>query len=82
MPPKIYFATAVDDHTLLIEFDNRARKLYDASPLLEKATFLPLRNFAFFKNVQVVPGGCAIFWNDDIDLSEHELWTNGRSVDN
>ena len=46
--PKINSAKAIDDHTLLIEFDNFAKKIYDIRPLLEKEMFSPLRNFAFF----------------------------------
>ena len=80
--PKINSAKAIDDHTLLIEFDNSATKVYDVRPLLEKEMFFPLKNFVFFKNVQVDTGGYAVFWNDEIDLSEYELWTHGKTVDN
>jgi len=79
--PKIRSAKAIDDHTLLIEFDNSAKKTYDITPLLEKEMFLPLMNAAFFKNVQVDKGGYAVFWNEDIDLSEFELWTHGKLVE-
>lgn len=80
--PKINSAKAIDGHTLLIEFENSSKKLYDIHPLLEKQMFYPLTNFAFFKNVQVDTGGYAVFWNEDIDLSECELWTKGQTVDN
>jgi len=80
--PKINSAKAIDDHTLLIEFDNFAKKIYDIRPLLEKEMFSPLRNFAFFRNVKVDSGGYAIFWNEDIDLSEYELWTHGKAINN
>jgi hypothetical protein len=39
--------------------------------------FSPLRQPAFFKNFKVEPGGYAIVWNEEIDLSEYELWKNG-----
>jgi len=29
-----------------------------------------------------MPGGDGISWNDDIDLSEYELWTNGEPITN
>jgi hypothetical protein len=35
---------------------------------------------AFFKNVKVEQGGYAVSWNDDIDISEYELWCNGSVV--
>ena len=80
--PKINSARAINDYTLLVEFDNTERKIYDITPLLEKEMFLPLKNRAFFQNVQVEKGGYAVFWNEDIDLSEYELWTGGKTVDN
>jgi len=30
-----------------------------------------------FRALHVDAGGYGISWNDDIDLSEYELWTNG-----
>jgi hypothetical protein len=80
--PKINSAKAIDNHTLLIEFDNAAKKVYDITPLWEKEMFSPLKNFALFRNVQVEKSGYAVFWNEDIDLSEYELWTHGKLIDN
>ncbi|MGI8883889.1 MAG: DUF2442 domain-containing protein [Pyrinomonadaceae bacterium] len=80
--PKINSAKAINDHTLLIEFDNAEKKVYDITPLLEKAMFALLKNPAFFRNVQVDKGGYAVFWNEDIDLSEYELWTHGKLIEN
>ena len=42
--------------------------------------FEVLKNDAFFKSVQADSGGYGISWNDDADLSEYELWTNGVEV--
>ncbi len=39
--------------------------------------FAPLRQPAFFRNFQVERVGYGIVWNEDIDLSEYELWQNG-----
>ena len=41
--------------------------------------FAALKDPVLFRNVQVDPFGYGIFWNDDIDLSESELWLNGIS---
>ncbi len=78
--PKVKSAKALDGHTLLIEFDNNEKKLYDVGPLLSKEMFAPLRDFSLFRNVQVDPHGYAVFWNDEIDLSEFELWQNGVQI--
>ncbi len=78
--PKIKSARAIDNHTLLVEFDNSQKKKYDIRPLLNKEMFSLLKNQAFFKAVQVDAGGYAVVWNSDIDISEHELWTHGEDL--
>jgi hypothetical protein len=42
--------------------------------------FSPLKNPAFFKNFTIEPDGYGLVWNEDIDLSEYELWQNGISL--
>jgi Protein of unknown function (DUF2442) len=79
-PPKIIAAQAIDDLTLIVEFSNQDRKQYSVVDLLDKPMFAPLRNPGFFRNFQVDEGGYAIVWNDEIDLSEYELWQNGTDV--
>jgi len=78
--PKIETAKTIDEHTLLIEFDNKQKKKYDITPLLKKDIFTPLKNLTLFKSVQVEQGGYAIVWTDSIDISEFELWSNGQAV--
>lgn len=78
--PRIYKVKAIDDTTLMIEFTNQEIKRYDIRPLLETSTFSLLRQPAFFKNFRVEPGGYAIVWNEEIDLSEYELWKNGVTL--
>ena len=75
--PRIHSAKAINDHILLIEFENHERRKYDVNPLLEKEMFYPLRDSALFKNVQIEKGGYAVYWNDEIDISEYELWVHG-----
>ncbi len=76
--PKVKSVKAIDDRTLLIEFSNLQKKKYDITPLLTKEMFLPLKNPAFFKAVQVEAGGYAVVWDDRIDISEYELWHHGQ----
>ncbi len=75
--PKVRSVKATDNHILIVEFDNNKKKQYDVAPLLEKEMFSPLKNTALFKSVRVEQGGWAVFWNDEIDLSEFELWSHG-----
>jgi Protein of unknown function (DUF2442) len=79
-PPKIVAAQAIGDLTLIVEFSNHDHKQYSVANLLDKPMFSPLRNPSFFRSFQVDEGGYAIVWNDEIDLSEYELWQNGTDV--
>ena len=78
--PRIHQAKTMDDTTLVIEFTNQEVKKYDVPHLLDTQMFSPLRQPAFFKNFKVEPGGYGIVWNEEIDLSEYELWKNGTSL--
>jgi len=78
--PKILSAKAIDDHTLIIEFDNSKKKKYDVTPLLEIEMFYPLRSIALFKAVQIEKGGYAVFWGSNLDISEYELWSHGQEI--
>lgn len=78
--PKIRSVETIDDHTLVVEFDNAQKRQYDVTPLLERELFAPLRNPALFKSVQVEQGGYAVVWNTNIDLSEFEIWSNGKTA--
>lgn len=78
--PKVKSASAIDHHTLLVEFDNKEKKTYDVEPLLNREMFSPLKNHAFFKSVQVEQGGYAVVWNSEIDISEYELWQHGQTL--
>ena len=77
---RVVSARAIDDHTLLIEFENSEHRRYDITPLLEKDMFSPLRDPELFKSVKVDQGGYAVVWNNEIDLSEYELWQNGQPL--
>jgi Protein of unknown function (DUF2442) len=79
-PPKIVSAHAIDDVTLLVEFSNHDRKHYNIEKLLEKPMFFMLQNPSFFRSFRVDDGGYGIVWNDEMDLSEYELWKNGTDI--
>lgn len=78
--PRILNAEAVGDRILRVTFTNGDLRDYDITPLLTKPAFLPLCQPAFFKSFTIEPGGYGIVWNDDIDLSEYELWSKGSAV--
>ncbi len=75
--PQIVSVQPQENKKLLVKFINGVQKIYDCEQILELDAFQLLHNEAFFKAVKVDPGSYGISWNDDIDLSEYELWTNG-----
>ncbi len=74
--PKIISVQPLENYQLIVEFSNHQYRQYDVKPLLKKQMFAPLKNQGFFKNVQIESGGYAVSWNEDIDISEYELWKN------
>ena len=77
--PKIKSAEVIENYTLLVYFSNHQKRKYNIQKLLEKPMFSPLKNHGFFKNFQIDPSGSGIVWNDEIDLSEYEIWINGTT---
>jgi hypothetical protein len=77
--PKIKSAEVIDNYTLLLYFSNHQKRKYNIQKLLEKPMFSPLKNHGFFKNFEIDPSGSGIVWNDEIDLSEYEIWINGTT---
>jgi hypothetical protein len=78
--PRIKGVTPIGNLEVLVRFENGAEKTYDCRPLLARPEFHLLKVPAFFRAVRVDAGGYGISWNDDVDLSEYELWTNGKPV--
>jgi hypothetical protein len=76
--PRVTKVEALGGRELLVRFENGVSKIYDCGQVLARPQFQLLRHAAFFRAVKVDPGGYGISWSDDIDLSEYELWVNGR----
>lgn len=79
--PRIKEVEPLDDMILSVIFENNILKKYDVKPLLRKyPVFENLKNRALFNMASVGPGGFGVIWNDEIDLSEYEIWENGKTV--
>lgn len=79
--PRIKSVRPLDNYHLLVDFTNDVAKIYDCTDILRESAFALLRNKAAFHAVQLDRGGYGISWNDDIDLSEAELWKYGKTVE-
>jgi hypothetical protein len=78
--PRIKSVTAVGDAELLVSFANGVEKVYDCKPVFARPEYHLLKAPALFRAARVDPGGYGISWNDKLDLSEYELWTDGESL--
>jgi len=76
--PRIAFVKAVVPSLLFVCFDNGETRQYDCVALQKKESFRLLNCPAFFQSVHVDTGGYGAGWSDDLDLSEAEIWLNGR----
>ena len=78
--PQIKAVKTIGETQLLVTFENEIKKIYDCGHLLARPEFHLLTIPAFFKAVRIDPRGYGISWNDNLDLSEYELWTNGNMI--
>ena len=77
--PKVKSVTPLSDKQLFVTFTTGDTRVYDCTPLLNESPFYSLKDDAFFRNVHVDKTGYGVVWNDNIDLSESELWINGKT---
>lgn len=79
--PKIIDVTPSKGLSIRAVFDNGIAKEYNVKPLMKKyPVFKRLKDKAIFNLVHVDCGGYGIAWDDNIDLSEYEIWTNGVKI--
>ena len=77
---KIRYLTPKDNYKLIVEFINGVTKEYDMKKIMEKFPVfnLLLKDKELYYNAYVDTGGYGVVWNEDIDISCNELWTNGK----
>lgn len=66
-----------DDYLLIVLFANGITKVVDFKEKLKDDMYSDLKNKVLFAQAKVDVGGYGISWNDDIDISEYELWNIG-----
>lgn len=77
---KIKTVKALPNYILEVIFENDELKYYDVKQLFEKwVIFENLKNVkGLFEQVKVDAGGYGISWNEELDLSCNELYSNGK----
>ncbi|MGL5084535.1 MAG: DUF2442 domain-containing protein, partial [Clostridium sp.] len=78
--PKIKSIEVLDEYKMKVLFNNNISKLVDFKEKLKEEFYIDLSNEILFKLATVDVGGYGISWNDDIDISEHELWNIGSEI--
>ena len=70
--PRVVEVLALENYKLLLTFNNKEKRIFDASKLLGFKAFKPLNNIEFFKSVSVKYGTVA--WANDIDYCPDTLY--------
>lgn len=78
MRPKAINVSAKEDYTLLVEFDNGEKKIFDVKPYLSYKAFEELKDVKKFNSVKIT--GLSIGWNNGADICPDELYNNSVSV--
>jgi len=77
--PRMTDVKPIEDMNIIVHFDNGVIKKYNVKRLISKwPVFKELQDDKLFKSVRVDVGGFGIVWNENIDLAEYEIWTNGE----
>lgn len=78
---KVKSIKPLDNYLLRVQFSEGVTKIYDMKPWFkEYPRFLELKQYGLFYDVSVDVGGYGVIWNDELDLSCDELFSNGVLV--
>jgi len=75
MNPRPIDVKPIDEYKLLVIFQNKERKIFDVSSLLDLPMYSKLKNKGFFSLAKA--DGMCVFWNDEIDLCPDMLYEQG-----
>lgn len=67
-------------YILIVLFDNGIIKEIDFKQKLQDDLYSDLKNKMLFEQAHVDSGGYGVSWNEDIDISEYELWDIGKTI--
>lgn len=79
---KVKSVTPRPGFSLLVDFEDGSRRVYDVRPLFTRwRSFQALADTrGLFEQVRVDAGGYGVSWNDDLDLACDELYCNGTET--
>jgi hypothetical protein len=62
----------MDNYKLLLEFNNKEKRVFDVKLLFDKPVFQPLKDKELFEKVHII-FEYTIAWNDEIDMCPDSL---------
>ena len=69
----------LENHRLLVTFNNKEKRIFDVTPYLNDIFFAPLRDKAIFQSAKINP--LTVEWTGGIDFCPDELYYNSRPVE-
>lgn len=69
---------ATDDYKLLLCFDNKEKRVFDASPILSYGRFSELKDLSLFKRVRI--SFDTIEWDNGLDLDPEYLYRRSTII--
>ncbi|HHI92810.1 MAG TPA: DUF2442 domain-containing protein [Gammaproteobacteria bacterium] len=72
MNPSVVSVEPRNDYKLIITFDNGEKRVFDATPFLDKGIFIELKDINYFRKVKVAFG--SVEWPHEQDFSKDTLY--------
>ncbi|MDQ3130538.1 MAG: DUF2442 domain-containing protein [Pyrinomonadaceae bacterium] len=69
---KVVSATASDNHTLILRFNDDSVRRFDVKPYLDKGIFNQLKDLDYFKDFKIVFG--TVQWKNEQDFAPETLY--------
>lgn len=76
---KVTAATANDDFTLTLEFNDGSIRRFDAKSYLETGVFRELKNLDYFKNIRLAFG--TVQWQNEQDFAPETLYIESIEIE-
>ena len=75
---KVLEATANDDFSLDLKFNDERRKCFDMKPYLDYEVFKALKDLNYFKRIKIAFG--TVQWTDEQDISPDTLYLESKEI--
>ena len=74
LQPRLVNVEPVDYLKLRLTYETGEVKIFDVSPYANGSWYGELKENAYFRTVQMLPGGTGVEWRNGQDIAPHELY--------